>query len=306
MNSWTRTGPVVVEVDGSSDGLRVVDYAAQDALHAGADLVLVAPFYNHGSYPPMTPLHQQASPSEDAAATLRDAADQVKRRHGRDLVVKNIAMEGSRLKVLRTAAREARVLVVGRDHDNGPAGLISAQGNLALAGHLRCPVIVVPTAWRPNPAEHSIAVGIDGTPLSLPAVEFAFRTAAERRTGLTVVHSHHLPYRLPADDVWTERAGLTVAETLAGWDEEFPQVTVTRLLTTQPVVASLARESEHAALIIVGAHAGPLPIGDPVARRTIAELPCPVAIVAHHVTSAERDQQRREIPGRLDTFAPIN
>ncbi|WP_380043983.1 hypothetical protein [Kribbella deserti] len=57
----------------------------------------------------------------------------------------------------------------------------------------------------------------------------------------------------------------------------------------------MGQESERVDLIVIGAHAGPLPIGDPVARRAIAKAACPVAVAAHHVTPAERDQRRREI-----------
>jgi len=298
MNVWRRSGPVVVEVDGSAAGRRVLDYASQEALRAGADLVLVAPYHNHPAHSPIVPLR---SPSTDAEEVLRDAAAQVKRLRNSDLVVRTISAEGSRLKVLQNAADDARVLVVGRHHDSEAPDLISAQGNLALAGRATCPVIVVPSNWKPSPAERSIIVGIDGTALSLDAVEFGFRTAADRSGDLTVVHSHRMPYRMPAatdDSTWQELAGLTVSETLAGWDEEYPNVRLTRLLTVRPVVAVLADECEHVGLVVVGAHAGPLPIGDPVTRRTIAEMTCPVAVVAHHVTPAEKARRRREIAAR--------
>lgn len=306
MNNWTRNGPVVVEVDGSTEGQRVVDYAGHEAFRAGAELVLVAPYRNYPAYSPMMPAYLPQPLSAGADEALRRAVEQVRRQYGEDVKVTAGSMEGSRLKVLREFAREARILVVGREHDSGPAGLASAQGNLAVAGRASCPVIVVPPKWSPTSPDRAVVVGIDGTPLSLEAVEFAFRTASDRGEALTVVHSHHVPYRrLAADDgTWQERAGLTVSETLAGWDEEYPNVKVTRLLTTRPVVDALARESRQAALIVVGAHAGPLPIGDPVTRRTIAGMSCPVAIVAHHVTEAERARRRREVQGHADVISP--
>lgn len=306
MSNWTRSGPVVVEVDGSTEGLRVVDYAGQEAFRAGAELVLVAPYRNYPAYSPMMPAYLPQPLSAGADEILHRAVEHVRRQYGGDLVVKAESMEGSRLKVLREFAREARILVVGREHDRGPAGLASAQGNLAVAGRSGCPVIVVPPTWRPASADRAVVVGIDGTPLSLEAVEFAFRAASDRGAALTVVHSHHMPYRrLAADDgTWQERAGLTVSETLAGWDEEYPNVKVIRLLTTRPVVAALARESLQADLIVVGAHSGPLPIGDPVTRRTIAEMSSPVAIVAHHVTPAERARRRRELHDRANVISP--
>lgn len=305
MNSWGRTGPVVAEVDGSTDGLRVVDYASQAALQARTELVIVAPYHRYTPHTAKT----SGSASTTAEEIVRDAAAHAKRRHGRDLVIRTLAMEGSRLKVLQSATCEARVLVVARSYDSATSGLISTQGNLALAGRIGRPLIVLPAGLQPARAERTIAVGIDGSSLSLEAVEFAFRTAAERHADLIVVHSHQLAYRPPTlavDGRWEERAGLTVSETLAGWDEEYPHVKVTRLLTTRPVVATLACESEYVDLIVVGAHTGPLPIGDPVARRTIAEMTCPVAIVAHQVTPAERDQHRREITSQDDIVVSID
>jgi nucleotide-binding universal stress UspA family protein len=306
MNGWSRSGPVVVEVDGSVDGLRVVEYAGQTALGARTELVLVAPYHGYAAYSPMRPLDLPQSPAAVADKALQDAVRQLRHKYGPELTVRTVSAEGSRLKVLRDAARDARVLVVGRRHDGAAAGLVSAQGNLGLAGRVGCPVIVVPPRLRPNPAERDVAVGIDGTALSLEAVEFAFRTAADRGGELTVVHSHQLPYRrLAADDgSWQERAALTISETLAGWDEEYPNVKVTRMITTRPVVATLARQSEQVGLVVVGAHAGPLPIGDPNARHIITELTCPVAVVAHHVTAAERRRRDREIPAGPDIVVP--
>src|SRR5256885_178171 len=143
MGTWARTGPVVVEVDGSAEGLRVVDYACLEAIRSGAELMLAAPYQAHGSISPMTP------------------------------------------------------------------------------------------GCLPKPP-------------------------ADREGDLIVVHAEPAPHR---------RADVTVAETLAGWSDEYPEVRVTRFLTARPVVAALMQESQQLGLIVLGVHAGPLPIGDPVARR---------------------------------------
>jgi hypothetical protein len=41
------------------------------------------------------------------------------------------------------------------------------------------------------------------------------------------------------------------------------------------------------------------------ARRTIAELTCPVAVVAHHVTPAERARRRRTLSSTPDVVCTI-
>lgn len=285
MGTWKRTGPVVVEVDGTTEALNAVRYAGQEALRAGAELVLVAPYHSHSAHGGSMAGHDPQAPAVAAEEALRTAALSVRQCCGADLKVSTTSRKGSRLRVLERTAEGARLLVVAQRPEN-TAGFASVQGNLALAGRVGCPLIAVPAQWRQVPGENSVVVGIDGTALSLEAVEFAFRTAADRTADLTVVHSHQTPYeRLALGD---ESAALTVAETLAGWDEEYPHVQVCRLLTTRPVVAALALESRRAGLIVVGAHAGPLPIGDPVTRQIIAEMTCPVAVAAHHPTPSVR------------------
>jgi hypothetical protein len=63
-------------------------------------------------------------------------------------------------------------------------------------------------------------------------------------------------------------------------------VKVTRFLSSRQPAAALVHESSDVGLVVVGSHAGPLPI-DPVARRSVAAMTCPVAIVPHHATVAE-------------------
>lgn len=303
MNSWERMGPVVVEVDGSAEALRVVDYAALEAIQSGAELVMAAVYEPNGS---LTPVDQQLSPAEFADAVLRRASAHVRHRYGHELAFVAVSEPGSRLRVLPKVARHARLLVVARTSTRGPQRLVAAQSNLFLAARAGCPVVVVPTSWRPSAADRRLVVGIDGSPLSVEAVEFAFRTAAARDAELMVVHAQRAPRhdRDGDDGVWLQHAELTVAETMAGWADEFPHVRVTRFLTARPVVDALVHEGAEAGLVVVGARAGHVPLGDPVARRTVAALTCPVAIVPHRVTPAELDQQSRRIRAATRVVAP--
>ncbi len=295
MTTWARTGPVVVEIDGSAEGLRVVDYAALEAIRSGAELVLAAPYQAHSSYNPMMPGYLPKPAAELADDSLRIAVAHIRHQYGYALPVTAVPEEGSRLKVLPQAARHARLLVVGRSKVRGPQRLIAAQGNIFLTARTGCPLIVVPANWRPSALDRKVAVGIDGTPLSLEAVEFAFRTTADREGELTVVHAQHAPRhdRHHDGNSWVRRGDLTVSETLAGWTEEYPEVTVTRFLTARPVVEALVHEGAEAGLVVLGAKAGLLPVGDPIARRAVAAMACPVAIVPHHMTPEEREQQTR-------------
>lgn len=133
MGTWARTGPVVVEVDGSAENLHVVDYAALEAIRSGSELVLAAPYAAHGAYNPMTPGYLPKPPDELADAGLRIAVAHVRHHYGYQLALTAVSEAGSRLKVLPQAARHARVLVVGRHRTRGPQRLVAAQGNIVLA-----------------------------------------------------------------------------------------------------------------------------------------------------------------------------
>ncbi|MER7246888.1 universal stress protein [Kribbella sp. NPDC000426] len=296
MTAWNRTGSVVVEVDGSAENLRVVDYAAAEALQSGAELVLVAPYSAHGSYSPMMPAYASKPPAELADATLRIAVAHVRHQHGYGLELAAVAGEGSRARVLAHAARAARMLVVGRSRSRGPQRLVHTQANLTLAARAGCPVIVVPLSWKPSLLDRKVAVGIDGTPLSDEALEFAFSMAAGRDGDLIVVHAG-LPAERPFNDedpegAWISRAEYLMSETLGPWTSRFPRVRVTRFLSSRPPAAALVHESSDVGLVVVGAHSGALPV-DPVARRSMAAMTCPVAIVPHHPTESVKSRAGR-------------
>jgi nucleotide-binding universal stress UspA family protein len=299
MSTWNRTGPVVVEVDGSAENLRIVDYASAEALRSGAELVLVAPYSAHGS--PAMPGSASKAPAELADDALRAAVAHVRHLDGYAMELAAIAGEGSRVRVLAHAARNARMLVVGRGRSRGPQRLMNTHTSLTLASRAGCPVVVVPASWKPCLVDRKVAVGIDGTALSSEALEFAFGTAAGREGDLIVVHAG-----LPAEHAWNDedpehswisRADQLLSEALAPWTSEFPNVKVTRFLSSRRPAAALVHESGEVGLVVVGSHAGPLPV-DPVARRSVAAMTCPVAIVPHHLTGTEHerlDQLRGEL-----------
>lgn len=298
MSDWNRTGPVVVEVDGSAENLRVVDYASAEALRAGAELVLVAPYSAHSSFSPMTPGYAPKSPAELADAAVRAAVAHVRHRDGYGVQLAGITEEGSRLRVLAHAARKARMLVIGRSRSRGPQRLVHTQANLTLAARAGCPVVVVPLSWKPSLLDRKIAVGIDGTALSAEALEFAFGVAAGREADLIVVHAG-VPAERPFSDEdpecsWISRADYILSENLAPWTSRFPDVRVTRFLSGRQPAAALVHESGEVGLVVVGAHSGALPV-DPVARRSMAAMTCPVAIVPHHLTEAAQAGRRRDV-----------
>lgn len=276
-----ESGSVVVEVDGTAEGLRVIDFACTEAIRAGAELVLVA------SYPVLDQhsVHRPWPTPERVEEYLRLAEAHVRRQVGRSLRVTQLAEEGARTKVLTKATHDARILVVGRARRRGPERLTAARANLILARRSSCPLVVVPGSWKLAPADRDVAVGVDGTALSFEAVEFAFRAAADRGGNLIAVHAATRP--VSPDGSWVTVGDLDLSEVLARWSAEHPDVKVTRYLTSRPVVAALVHKAHEVGLVVLGAHGGLLPVGDPVARRALAAIAAPVAIVPHRPSLAE-------------------
>jgi hypothetical protein len=66
---------------------------------------------------------------------------------------------------------------------------------------------------------------------------------------------------------------------------------VTRFLSSRQPAAALVHEGREVGLVVVGSHSGALPM-DPVARRSLAAMTCPVAIVPHHLTNTMRPADR--------------
>ncbi|WP_165547414.1 universal stress protein [Kribbella sindirgiensis] len=282
MTTWERSGPVVAEVDGTAESLRVVDYAYLEALRAHAELLLVAPYSPGAS-------SAEARTESSADDRLRAAARHARQKYGDGLRIDTASREGSRRRALGEGAWHARMLVVGRKRVQGPRRLAVAEANLSLAGRVGCPLVVVPLSWRPGFTDRRVAVGIDGTALSNEAVEFALSTAASRDGDLIVVHaapSRDVTRRAEEEHRWMTRADQLISEALAQWRSEFPAVRVTRFVSSRPVPEALVRESNEVGLVVVGAHLGAGPTSDPVVRASIAAMPCPVAIVPHHPREA--------------------
>lgn len=289
VDDWTTTGPVLVEVDGSAEGLRVIDFACTEAIRDEADLVLVAA---HAATPGVTAGEHQPS-AERAGEFLRIAAAHVQRQVGDALNVTAICGAGTRMTVLSASAQGARALIIGRPRHRGPERLIAAKSNLLLARRTACPLIVVPGSWKSAPSQRDVAVGIDGTALSSEAVEYAFGAAAARGGNLVAVHA--APRLSAPDGVWVRKAELELAEVLGRWAKDYPGVKVTRYLTCRPVVAALLRRSREVSLVVLGAHTGILPVGDPVTRRAMAVVDGPVAIVPHRPAYGNQPTEPRSM-----------
>ncbi|HEY3259187.1 MAG TPA: universal stress protein [Pseudonocardiaceae bacterium] len=263
---------------------RAVAWAAAEAALRRVPLHLV-----HG----FATLPYESGPSEHellrgAAKAELDDAVQLARRSRPGLPVFGRLVPQRPDLALQDESLRAAVVVIG----TGAHAVEDAEtrfGSLigALITAAACPVVAVPPAAPGAENGHNgqpgaVVVATDGSEVSQPAVAFAFDAAARRAAPLTVVHCW------PAEQTAGRRtvAGLEhrmlLAEALAGFAEQYPDVPVTDGGGEGEPGAELTRWSRRAALLVVGSHGRDrwaTAVWGSVSRTLVRESACPVAIV---------------------------
>ena len=289
--SLVRPGRILVGVDGNPDGLRAVDYGAAEAMIRDASVEIVA------AVPPATatafglalPL---ITPSTAAAAAERATAAAARRALASGLPADRLATAvvlGQPSDVLAEMSHGAAAVVLGRRGISGLERIFAGSTSVTVGAKAHCPVIVVPHGWHPPVAGgRPIGVGIDGSAESVPALAAAYAEAAARQVELRVIFAYQ-PLLEPADadaeatlDDWLVRAGLRMAETIAGWRSDYPDVAVQRHFVRAHPVRALVEESHDLDLLYVGTNGASAMSGlvlGTVARAVVAGSVCPVALV---------------------------
>ncbi len=258
----TINPPVVVGVDGSDTSNAATVWAARTAAAHGAPLRLVA-----AQPPPVIPggmLVTSQSYFDDLNAEshrILDAAKALAEDTAAGIEVGASLHNSSPIPLLLDLSEQALMIVLGT---RGRGALRSALlGSVAtgVVTHARCPVVVVPTATVPD-EDGQVVVGVDGSANSVPAVEAAFTEASLRGAPLVAVHAWSdidfdtLPVAVEALP-WSAVAAseeAALAESLAGMQERFPEVEVTRVVVQDNAVDQLIARSRDAQLVVVGSH----------------------------------------------------
>lgn len=284
---------VVVGIDGSSSALRAARWAAAEASGRSARLrlvycdvqsVLVVPDMPGGGLTESFVetvrrqgegwLQQAREAAETARPGIRVEVD------FRSQPPANVFIEES---------RTASLVVLGSRGLGGFSGLLVGSIAVAVSAHASCPVAVV-RGSKAVLGDEAVVVGVDGSPGSTAAVGYAFDAAARWEVPLRAVHAWHsisvdeAAARRGADGGWAivqldeERL---LAESLAGWSENYPDVVVQRFVPLDKPARALLEHANRAQLVVAGARGRGgftgLLLGS-TSQHLVQHSPCPVVI----------------------------
>jgi len=281
---------------GNDHNGRALDWAAAEASVRGCGLHVV-----HAERLPWAVDPSGLVPVPDfescraAAEKVLQAAVRRARSVSSDLEISAQLLLGPTVASLVSHGRRAQLLVLGSGRTRSPRrlrGMLTSSVVGQVATHASCPVGIV-RSLENGPHEGApprVVVGVDGT-TSSAALEFACRAAAQRGVPLAVVHAWTPD--LPADHEAVSApvscseavARRVLDQILSRWQNGFPDIRVEPRLVCDDPAAALIRESEGAALLVLGTRgrgSARAKLFGSVSRSVIARTRCPTVVVRPH------------------------
>jgi nucleotide-binding universal stress UspA family protein len=276
----TRRRVIVVGVDASAEAEAAAHWAVREAELRKDDLLLV-----HAYEVPLVPAAATAATAARGHQESQALLDKV----AGTLVVPptmhidQLIEADTPESLLPRLSEHAELTVLGQDHPALGGHMPLGHTATTVASMSRHPVVAVPRGWTTRAEDRRpIAVAIDGRHPSITTLGYAFTEASLHQTPVLVVHS--APLAQLADE---QDARLNLAEILAGWKADYPDVQVETLLLSGAPRNTVAAASANAQLLVVG-----VPYRGrewtrwtrSVARAVINRASCPVAVIPQQHT----------------------
>jgi nucleotide-binding universal stress UspA family protein len=251
---------ILVGVDGSPESDAALRWAAGEAVLRGVPITLmhvIPPIvvswpvrYLESSYVESQEeyaRHVVEQAQKTLLAILGDSGPPVKAQVGRDGIVTELA----------DASADATMVVVGSRGLGPVGGAVLGSVSRSLLHHAHCPIAVIKAdAVQPAGPTSPVLLGIDGSTASEAATAFAFDAASRRKVDLVALHAWSDVGVFPVVGMdWHEyedEGHEVLAERLAGWQEQYPDVHVRRRIVCDRPARWLIDESKRALLVVVG------------------------------------------------------
>ncbi|SPM42436.1 universal stress protein [Mycobacterium numidiamassiliense] len=265
MSDTTKEHGMLVCVDGSVASDAAVAWAAREAVmrHVPITLIhVVAPVVVGW---PVGQLYAEPDMPEWQKASAEHVVDRARKTLNTNLgesdppEIRSAIVYSTVVPALIDASKDAWMLVAG-SHGLGALGrLLLGSVTTALIHHAHCPVAVIHSDNGAVPDPNApVLLGIDGSPASEAATALAFDEASRRGVELEALHAWSDVGVFPMLGMdWRDseaKGDEILAERLAGWHEQYPDVRVKRVLCCDQPSRWLLKESEHAQLVVVGSH----------------------------------------------------
>lgn len=281
---------IVVGIDNSSATDSVLIWSIDKARTRRLPLRLVSAY----RWPILNPWGVRLTGIEDPErAALRQAADHLMentvekaRKLAPDVVIDAAVVDGDPVTVLLAEADSAALLVLGSRRLAAIGSFLLGSVATAVAARASCPVVVL-RGPDGNPDEApGVVVGVDGSESSQAVLGFAFDFASRHKLALHPILCW--PEDLLAATKWRppqpapEQAERWLAETTAGWTEQYPEVAVHASVYRDHPVSGLVTASETQSLLVVGAHGHESLLDSllgSVSQGVLHHAHCPVAVV---------------------------
>lgn len=264
MSAPVKQRGIVVAVDDSPASNAAVGWAAGDAALRNIPLTVVhAVATPTATWPPVAYPESLAVRLEDegkkAIMHAMKMAEEVMPAD-RKVAINRELVFSTPASALIKMSDEAEMIVMGTAGRGLLARSVLGSVSSAVVRQANCPVAVIRGDGPPVAHDAPVLVGIDGSPASELATAIAFDEASRRGVDLVALHAWSdvavIEPELPELD-WSAveaAAQRGLAESLAGWQERYPEVTVHRLVVADRPARQLIEKAESAQLLVVGSH----------------------------------------------------